>query len=423
MIIRNRTFSSTIPFHGAYSRYFSYPLIRGKYSKSFYEKQHWINWEFIDVVANPIIIGIEQSAIISQYPAALRNPSLDTTFDCSLKDRLGNEDVGVIKILVSQHGELLSTFIIADKIDIQLSQIGSIAVSVVNSVSAIIIPITLVQSDIDIGISKRNWITWSDIGSLNFAINRSNVTGEMPLNLSGFIYSIKKLGDHLVVYGEDKVFTVKAVETYYSNHQILDFGLKSKLSVAGNNSVHFFVDSFSRLWKYSGEFTLLGYKEFLLPLNNLSLTYNEIEGILYICNGDKGYVYLDNFKSMCEGPKDITGYAREKITSTTPINLTQFEFQSNIYDFGSRKNKTIQSIEVGTNIVNKLQVSIGYRITYDQDFIFTSWKDIGRKGILHFPVFGIEFIFKLRSTHVESIKIDYIKFIGVVHNYVFLDSL
>jgi len=116
-------------------------------------------------------------------------------------------------------------------------------------------------------VTKKNWLKWSDVGSVNFTIGRSNVAGERPLDWNGFIYSVKKLRNKVVAYGENGVSFLTPAGGAYGLDTIYRVGLKGKHAVTGDDSKHFFVDNSGQLWKVSAELELLDYSEYLSSLN------------------------------------------------------------------------------------------------------------------------------------------------------------
>ena len=98
-------------------------------------------------------------------------------------------------------------------------------------------------------------------------------------------------------------------------------------------------------------------------------------------------------------------------TIVTPV----FEICTDIYDMGTRKNKTIFEIEIGTNIAGTLQVLIDYRNDFRAAFSQTAWKDVSKRGNCFLTALGREFRIRARINSYEYFEIDYIIAKGIVH--------
>ncbi len=345
----------------------------------------------------------------------------DITIDCSLQD----EELAIITCTIT--GSLLSTGIEPNIFSTTTSISGTFVGSVLPT--TVIPTITLsIHGDITVEELKKNWIAWSRIGYLSFTKGRDNIAGDRPLDWSGWVYVIKKLGNKVVVYGQNGISLVTPSGTAMGLSTLSTIGLKGKQAVCGTDFIHFYVDVDGRLCRVGETIEILDYSEYLSPLaSTITLSYDEQNQLVYICDGQYGYVYSVRDKSLGEGPGNITGigwkdgsiYVAAPATITTP----PFDLCTDIYDLGTRKNKLITSIEFGVDLTETLYAAIDYRHDKAEAFVTTEWKRVNPNGFANIPCFGVEFRFRARVTTYEYFELDYIRVHGQVHNYSYLDSL
>ena len=271
--------------------------------------------------------------------------------------------------------------------------------------------------------TNREFWECSKIGdAFDFRKDDSHESVRMPTEHPGWIYQAKQLGDKMVMYGENGVTVLKPIEQYWASQTIHNVGLKGKNSVAGTDNMHFFVDNLGQLWKLTDSLKMLDYSEFLsTATTNLTLSYDHVNDLLYLCDGVVGFIYCDGSQSFGEGPVNITGigyqYGSLKVTSSSPIVTPIFDICTDIYDFGTRKGKSIVSIEFGTDVVTPLKVSIDYRYDKAEPFLQTPWYTVDTRGIYYISLYGKEFRFRLKSYVWEYFELDYINVNFRVHEH------
>lgn len=357
-----------------------------------------------------------------------RNPALDLIIDCDLFEN----NLTITPVLLGEWG-IFS--LASDRLALEITLHGAWAQGIkfdgLFSVEVILKPddkyIHFANS------VKLNWVKWSNIGHLNFTVWKDNIAGERPLDWKGAVYSLKKLGNKVVAYGENGVSVLIPLGNTYGLNTIHRIGLKGRQAVSGNKSIHFFVDTKGRLFSLSetpmksNVFEAssypqkLDYSEYLSDMSDLVLSWDEENSLLYICDGEKGYVYNPENYSLGAGPAAITGIGSQGgilyIASSTLISTPAFEIGTDIYDFGTKKYKTIHEIEFGTNVSGVLQAAIEYRSDFTEDFKQTEWKDVMKKGNVFLTALGREFRFKAKVTAYEYIELDYINIKGIVHDH------
>ncbi len=387
--------------------------------------------KFVDVfiVADAIEVAFESGGGYYSKTVVPRDPSLDLTFNCYGTDRFGNRDQGVIGLTTSILGAWLNQIFVASPIAITTSILGTFAKTVFITSSPIVLTTDLTTASfVFSGTShvpfasgvKSNWVKWSNIGSLDFTIGKDNVAGERPLDWKGDVYAIKKLGTKAVAYGENGVSFLIPAGTTYGLNTIYRVGLKSKNAVAGDDTKHFFIDKAGQLWKVGEALEKLDYSEYLSPMNNnLVMSYDNLNNLVYICDGSIGYVYNPATLSLGRCQPNITGIGSQGgllyVTSPSVIVADPFEICTDIYDLGSRNSKTVHSLEFGIDLTTTLQAAIDYRRDKDASFFQTPWYNVSKSGNVFITAFGREFKFRAKTLTYEWFSIDYLKISGVTH--------
>lgn len=368
----------------------------------------------INITADPAIISISLYATRNQYPPAPRDATIDLFLDCSSLELFTDISIGA-------EGIWFNLSIIAEPIEISVIGDGSFPEGF--TIDSDPVSLTVVPQDIDImlEVTKKNWLKWSDIGSLDFTIDQSNVAGAMPLDWKGWIYEIKKLGKKVIIYGANGVSILTPSDKYYGLETICRIGLHSKRAIVGTDEKHFFIDKIGQLWKLDKVLELLDYSEFFLTMENLVMSYDVQNDLIYICDGTSGYVYSPKNKSLGQGPVNITGVGVRDgnlyIVSSGEIEVPPFEICTDIYDFGTRKFKTIRMLEIGTDLTENMEASIDYRVSNRVVFSNIGWHPVTLEGVSHMTCYGLEFRFRLRVANYEYFEIDYLKLNGLIHNY------
>jgi len=333
-----------------------------------------------------------------------------------------------IELEIEILGQQLNVVIDAGPIEVEMEVLGGYVPSITVDAGSIEVTISLHSYGITVGGRKCNWIKWSKIGHLDFTIDESNVAGERPLDWSGCVNEVLKLGNTPVVYGENGVTICNVSGVHYGIRTIHRIGMLNKGTVVGTEDVHYFIDKTKRMYKLSQEgLRLLDYSEFLELLNNPIMTLDVETGIIYICDGVTGFVYSTNSESFGSGPINVTGIGTKSgslyVVATDEIVVPKFNICTDIYDLGTRKPKTIQWIEVGTELTDTLHAMIEARISNKGGFIKSKWVLVNPSGIAYIPCYGVEFKFHLKSHIYEYLELDYLKVVGVVHGTGYLDSV
>jgi hypothetical protein len=366
------------------------------------------------IVADPIEVSLSLYSTRSQYPPAAINPALDQEFDCNAD----SDNPDIPEVVVSITGTWFNICIIADPIEVITSLSGDYIEGVLVSASPITVETSFEDADIVFEAVKSNWIKWSGIGDLDFTISRDNVAGERPLDWRGWVYQIKKLGDRVVVYGENGVSIIKPSGKYYGLETIYRLGLKGKSAVTGDNYTHYFINTKGELYSLAEILQKLDYSEYLAAMSNPVMSHDVENELIYICDGSLGYVYSPKDKSLGSGPVNITGVSSQGgtlyVVAPAAVTIPDFEICTDIYDFRTRKNKNIYSIEVGTDLTETLEAAIDYRIDKAVSFVTTDWHTVDSRGMAFIPVMAQEVRVRVRSTVYEYFEVDSIIINGEV---------
>ena len=277
------------------------------------------------------------------------------------------------------------------------------------------------DSDAYIEPEYSNWLAWSDVGSLQFDIDRRNVAGTMPMDWPGYVYGIKKLNSKIIVYGANGVSIITPVGNMMGLNTINRVGLLGRDAFAGNDFVHYFIDALGSLYRFGEQLEKLDYKEYLSSVTTPVLTLDESTELLYICNGAKGYIYSHDTKSLGKGPPNVTGmgynngtlYAVAPAAIATPL----FEICTDILDFGTRKTKTVYTVNFGTSLSGTIQAAIDYRTDYTEGFTTTSWSNVTEKGSVRITCKGVEFKIRAKLAAYEYFELDNLSIEMKVHEH------
>ena len=378
-----------------------------------------------EIEAEPIVVTVWQRGNSTVFPPAAINPALNNLIN-----------VSSIDVTVSILGSWLNVNKSADPIEVTTSVLGTFIIGKLFSNAALItVEIDLSLPEMTTTGSKMNWVKWSNIGNLDFTIWKDNIAGERPLDWAGWIYSIRKLGNKVIVYGAGGISMLAPSGNAFGLLPIHKVGLKGKQAIAGDDKIQYFVDAIGKLQRLlevpqkSSLFEQsivpeeLDYSEYLSNMTNPILSWDALNKLLYICDGTSGYIYSQDSNSLGSGPANITGIGLRNneayIVSPSTIENPIFEICTDIYDMGSRKNKTITTIELGTDVIGDLWVTLDYRKNKAEEFKTLTWHRVSPNGVTNIPCFGVEFRIRVKRTTYAYFELDYIRVNGIVHDYAF----
>lgn len=263
---------------------------------------------------------------------------------------------------------------------------------------------------------RSNWVGWSKIGQASFVMDVSNDAGFKQMEWPGYVYDVRKLGDSVVIYGSNGIslaLPVSSPAPTFGFKELYRGGIKSKLSVAGDEFVHYFVDKIGCLYQVNVDKGVqkLGYEEFLSTMTTPVLLWDSMLSRLYISDSETGYTF--NGGALGGGYKNITGVARVEnstisFVSPEDIELDGIGICTDTIDFGSRGMKIVDSVQYGIDTDSRVYAAIDYRYSTDESFKTTKWVRLNREGIAHIRVSGTDFRFRLRSDSHIFAELSYI---------------
>lgn len=378
------------------------------------------------ITADPFIVGTVQRGNSSVSTPAPVNANLDLIFAIT--------EAGIVAgatVTLSISGTWVNVGIAVDPFIVNTSITGTELIGGVWVASPFIVVTSLPAwpaAELTLQGNKQSWVKWSKVGYLDFTIDESNVAGEMPMDWKGWVYSIKKLDKHVVVYGQNGVTVLNPSGINYGMETIYRIGVKGKGAICGTDFEHYFIDILGQLWKVaSNGLTKLGYAEYLLPMICPVMSLDPETGIIYICDGTYGYVYSTKDGSFGSGPVNITGVGSQTgsfyLTAPAAVTMIVPELCTDTYDMGTRKRKDIDSIEVGTDLASgySLYASADYRLDKNAAFSSTNWVLVNPDGKAFPKCFGTEFRFRLKASAYVYFEVDYFNVKGVIYDYSYRD--
>jgi len=363
--------------------------------------------------ADPGIAIAFAKGVPTQSPAAARDPDLDLFFDCDDYDDNDNPCWGLAYAIASGSAPFVD-FLATGTARAVASGSPIWGGTYAGAATAF----ALAYGDLVLERPSSNWVQWSKIGYLDFTIEKDNVAGKRPLDWKGWVYQTKKLGNRVVVYGENGVSVLTPQGVNWGLQTIYRIGLKGKNAIAGTDSIHYFVDREGQLWSLTEGLTKLDYSEYLASMfSMLVLTYDESSDLLYVCDGAQGFVYRNG--SLGKGPINVSGlgYQSGSLYVTAPATIVTRipELCTDIFDMGTRKGKTIFSLEFGTDLTTVLYASIDYRRNKAVAFSQSPWYGVSEGGKVFITAFGREFRVRAKTLAYEYFEIDSIKICGIIH--------
>lgn len=336
-------------------------------------------------------IGVYPENPPSNDPLYFRwfNEDIDGLTTGSYGSFVGNISDGLSSVKTESYGELLTSVNITD------------GLSVVTTFSYG----TMLASG-----PKTAWVKWPRIGTTDYTINKSNRAGEMPMDWPGDITNIRKLGSRIIVYGSNGISILTPAGKLFGLNTIHPIGLIGRDAFAGTDFVHYCIDNIGRLFEFDVELRLLDYREYLSALTNPVLTLDTEENLLYICDGTTGYIYSPDSQSLGQGPPNVTGIGYQGgiqyAVAPAAIVVPNFEICTDIYDFGTRKLKTVYQLDFGTNLNGQLQAAVDFRKDINGSFTTTPWVNVHERGWAKITRKGSEFRFRARLTSYEYFELD-----------------
>jgi hypothetical protein len=265
-----------------------------------------------------------------------------------------------------------------------------------------------------------NSVVWSGIGNVDFTPGGDNEAGYKTLmHWNGNVLRVRKLGDAVVVYGDNGIALMTPYQQTFGWKRLADFGIAWKGAIGGDEKKHVFVAGDGTLYGIDAsnyQIQELGYKEYisLIDLTEVMVSYDPLLDEFYICDDD--YSYLLTKWGLCSMyqrvtsvfPKDGAVYG----VSSDASGATDDEARvtTDTIDFGLRGLKTLNTMEVG--IYHPLGStyyaygSVDWRITKEAAFQTRTWQLMNPQGVVTPLVTAEEFRLKVKVDNYASVQID-----------------
>ena len=286
-----------------------------------------------------------------------------------------------------------------------------------------------------LGSPGQNWLWWSsigggDIGALflsSLAVNDlGSVTGGhdsdrpfivdmmrrvessmMPMDFQGTILRVEPLRNAVVVYGEDGVSAIfpasSPVPTFGLEDNLLSVGIAARNAVCSDGINQFFVDAEGFLWSITPTLQLqkLGYQEYLSPMlgNDITLFYDRTRQRCHITDGVDSYVLFEGRLSkqaqiptaLLNVDGGLAGLYETEADESVLVKTTPF-------DLGTRKAKTIYSVELSMDDPTGATMIIYYRDDVLSSFTASETFTVDTRGETVVLVTGVEFYIAILCT-------------------------
>jgi len=273
-------------------------------------------------------------------------------------------------------------------------------------------------------IEDLSYVAWSRIGEISCCPRRENDMGYMKMNWDGNVWMIKKLGNHVIVYGDNGITAMMPFDKgpYFRIKDLFPFGILSPLAVCGDTKTHFFLDSRGFLWRINEEhaITPLGYREFLQPMTGSYpvLSIDDEKGEVYISTASQSYLWTASglggphdmgVSSVAGSPSSSLGEDVLLIAHNTDAAITQHEFVTDIIDFGYRAIKTLYWVTVGTDTDGTVEVAVDYRYNKNEAWTTSPYKPSSPEGVASVIFSGLEHRIRVRVSNPSApFDVDYI---------------
>jgi hypothetical protein len=266
-----------------------------------------------------------------------------------------------------------------------------------------------------LGGDRGNWVAWSNIGRIYLdqlisREDRTNTSGYMPMDFSGDIYHVKKLGKKVMAYGSNGIGAflpdAKAYKTspMIGREDTFNFGIAGKGCVGGNDKVHLFLDNRMRLHLTDGtNHKELGYKNYmeLLTGNSINILYDEVDNLFFISDGTTTFMYSAGMSEIFQAPSGIVRQGSTLYGVTYDGADQSAYITTNTVDMRTRSIKTIQTIECAMTGTTP-QGAIDYRYKHSEAFTRSMIKNMSRHGVFTPMVSGVDLrVFITSPTYVD----------------------
>lgn len=241
-----------------------------------------------------------------------------------------------------------------------------------------------------------------------------NEAGFMPMETQGRIRAMVPIDKHVIVYSNDGVHALTLASEplpTYGLKRLKKFGIASRGAAAGNDEVQIMINTRGDLWVIDKglNMRLLGFSEYLSPMlgKSINISYDESLDLFFISDGVVCYTWstYGGFAGPdYQVPTSVVFIDGGSVAIEVPdLTLGDCVLCSDVYDFGLRSVKKIESLKVGVNNVAlyagvqySAYVAIDYRYSTADAFVTSSWRALNREGVGYIGLCGVEFRFRVK---------------------------
>lgn len=270
--------------------------------------------------------------------------------------------------------------------------------------------------------SALNTVAWGDIGDVDLTTMlapstlqaRKNVAGFMPMPWLGTVYSVKVLGDKVVVYGTagiNALFPVTAPAPTFGLIDVLGVGIAGPGAVGGDDKQHLFVDNKGWLWELGPDLVprKLGYKEYMSELDpaDIMISIDDGERDFYISDGATTYLYNTGLSEVFQHPTSVVYWGGNALfLGNTGSDVTALIVTDN-FDCGIRAIKTVTGVEADTSKYSDVTVALDAVYEEGQAWERSTYKQLFKNGTVTPLVGGVMFRLCIKAVSYVDMQLTY----------------
>lgn len=253
-----------------------------------------------------------------------------------------------------------------------------------------------------------NHVVYSKVNNLDFTPGRGEA-GYVEMPFPGSVLRLKQLEGSVIVYGTNGVARIRIDPELLlpSVEVIAPIGISDRGFVGGNTFKHLAVMATGELFIItSKEIQRIGYKEFFSALEDINITYDEVNDVFYISDGESTFVLTQY------------GLSQTDVVLTTGMNyFTEFRacytdpgdealIVTDTIDFGQPGLKSLETIELKGSWSNTVEVAVSYRLSYSDSFATTEYMPVNAQGVCYCKITAKEFRIHIRETKLTAFSLD-----------------
>lgn len=263
--------------------------------------------------------------------------------------------------------------------------------------------------------TDNTFLGWSKIGYYDHTIDESNVAGYAPMPFKEEVRKVMPFNNSIIVYGDSAIIAARPNGVNFEIKPLTKYGIMSRDAIFGNEDYQIFIDESGWLRQITPDFQIkrLGYQEFFSPMTDgyPVIINDSTEDRHYISDGTNNFILTQyglgkGYQSIVSGEYIQGDFVGNIKRDDTPDE--EYRIQTDIFDIGYRGQKTIESIDVGSDQATSCYVSIDYRYKATDGWSTTREVICNDEGVAHLRCAGLEFRFNLRFVDYEDVNLDYV---------------